>query len=276
MNKIGFIGYGSMASMLLNGFVSSGRVLPSQLVVSSRSKNQNIIQLEKSLTQVEVADQNEEVAKKSKILFLCVKPFDIPLVLKEVLPYLDHDTHLISIAACVTIENLGKATPCKITRVIPSLTSEVGTGVSLVCHNERVTREEASYIEILLNTVSNVKVIEEENFEAATNLTSSAPGFVAAIFEEFLQSALRHSSLSRDEAHQMIISTLLGTAKLFVEKQMDFSETIHRVATKGGITEEGITLLRQELPAVFDGVFRRTLDKNETVKAVVKEKFMGS
>jgi pyrroline-5-carboxylate reductase len=273
VKKIGFIGYGSMASMLLKGFVSSGIVTPAQLVVSSRSKNDNIIQLEKWLPEVSVTEQNVEAAKASEILFVCVKPFDMPYVLNEIVPHLAEDTHLISIAACVTIENLEKAVSCKITRVIPSLTSEVGSGVTLVYHNQKVTREDASLLEELLNTVSTVKEIDEENFEAATNLTSSAPGFIASIFAEFLESALRHSSLSRDEARQMMISTLMGTAKLFMDKNMGFSETMGRVATKGGITEEGIRVLRQGLPEVFDEVFRKTLDKNEMVKAMVKEKF---
>jgi pyrroline-5-carboxylate reductase len=51
---------------------------------------------------------------------------------------------------------------------------------------------------------------------------------------------------------------------------MEFFELIDRVATKGGITEEGVKVLNRHLPAVFDEVFEKTLAKHETVKEMVK------
>jgi pyrroline-5-carboxylate reductase len=68
----------------------------------------------------------------------------------------------------------------------------------------------------------------------------------------------------------MVISTLYGTAKL-LERNMGFREMIERVATKGGITEEGVKALDVGLPAVFDKAFTDTLAKHETIKWVLRE-----
>jgi pyrroline-5-carboxylate reductase len=70
----------------------------------------------------------------------------------------------------------------------------------------------------------------------------------------------------------MVLSTLCGTAKLIQERNMNFSEMISRVATKGGITEEGVNVLNKDLPAIFNNVFTRTLTKHEQVKKMVCQK----
>lgn len=38
MTRIGFIGFGSMGSMLINGFIESGVLLPDQITVASKTK----------------------------------------------------------------------------------------------------------------------------------------------------------------------------------------------------------------------------------------------
>ena len=64
----------------------------------------------------------------------------------------------------------------------------------------------------------------------------------------------------------MAISTLFGTARLLVEKNMSFEEMVTRVATKGGITEEAVKVLNNHLPTVFDEVFQKTLNKYDIIK----------
>jgi pyrroline-5-carboxylate reductase len=46
-----------------------------------------------------------------------------------------------------------------------------------------------------------------------------------------------------------------------------------RVATKGGITEQGLAVLDQEMPRVFDQVLEATRSKHETVKAALTGQF---
>jgi len=105
----------------------------------------------------------------------------------------------------------------------------------------------------------------------AADLTSCAPGMIAAIFQNFVDGGLKHSNLSPESAYEMVISTLFGTAKLLREKNMKFSEMISRVATKGGITEEGVKVINDGLPAIFNDVFNKTLTKHEHLKKMVSQ-----
>ena len=87
------------------------------------------------------------------------------------------------------MENVERMFKGKITKVIPSITSEVFEGVSLVCHNSAVNDDEADYINNLFSSIGNVKIIDEADFDVGTDITSSAPAFMARIFMEFARTA---------------------------------------------------------------------------------------
>lgn len=182
-------------------------------------------------------------------------------------------THLVSIAASLTIANLETIYRGPITKVIPSLTALVQEGIVLACHNCKVSQLQSGFVENLLSAIGTLKIIEEENFEAGADLTSCAPGMIAAIFQQFVAAGVKHSTLSSEEAEQMVLKTLFGTAKLLVEHNLGFDQTITRVATKGGITEEGVSVLRNLLPATFDQVFSHTLSKHQVLKKKIAEQF---
>lgn len=265
MKKCGFIGYGSMGSMLVNGFLASGTVTPDQIGISNRTMTK-IESLRLQWADITITSDNRNVARESDLLFVCVKPLDFSTVLHEIRSNLTELTHLVSIAACVTISDIESQFSGPITKVIPSLTSEVKEGISLICHNSKVSDDRKKILENLLGTVSKVVQVKETDFEAAADLTSCAPGMIAAIFDNFVHAGIRHSDIPPEVAHQMVVSTLFGTAKLLTERGIDFSEMIRRVATKGGITEEGVKVLNHHLPGVFDEVFSKTMSKHDLVK----------
>jgi pyrroline-5-carboxylate reductase len=270
MEKTGFIGYGSMGSMLAVGFLSTGVLAPEEIVVSNRTPAK-VENLAKIWSGISVTDDNRKAAKESALLFVCVKPLDVLAVLDEIKGYLSDSAHLVSTAACVTINDIESRFPGQVTKVIPSVTAEVREGISLVCHNPKVTKEGMARLEKLLGAISKVLHISENEFEVAADFTSCAPGMIAAIFDSFVKAGLKHSGLSPDVAQKMITSTLLGTAKLLAEKEIGFQELIGRVATKGGITEEGVKVLNKHLPAAFDEVFQKTLSKHQLVKEMIKD-----
>jgi pyrroline-5-carboxylate reductase len=274
MFELGVIGYGSMGSMLLNGFLKAGVLSEEQVIVSTRTRSK-LNDVKNRLPGITIADSNVAVAQQSKVVLLAVKPRDTKPVIDEILGSLPKDTHLVFISAGVTINDVEGLFHGKISKLIPSMTMETGEGVALACHNDRVEEADAKNIEKWFGTISTVKRIEESNFEVAGDLTSCAPGLLSAIAQEFMRAGLRHGSLTKEEAEKMVIASFYGTAKLIAEKGMDFDEVISRVATPGGITEEGVKVLRSDLPATFDRVFDRTMRKQETVKKAIKEQFEG-
>lgn len=271
MIKVGFIGYGSMGSMLINQLILSKALAPDEIIVFNRTEAKLKILREK-YQEITVASNVQEVAMIAKYIFICTKPLDIIKVLDEIADVVKPETHIISIAGAINADYIHKQTGVKVSKLIPTVISEVRAGVSLLYHNGNVPQEDAKYIEELLNAISEVKVIKTDNFHLVTEITSCGPGLIAGIFNAFLDSAVKYTDcFSKDEIEDMLIKTLYGTAKLFVEKGMNFEETIARVATKGGITEEGIIVLMDKLPNCFDEMFERTLNKRKALIARIDE-----
>lgn len=264
MKTVGMIGCGRMGQVLVEGFVSAGALAARQLLLAPRSRTRTA-ELAAWHPGLHVADDNREVAERSDCLFLCVRPEDVGPVLEEIAPYLRPGAHVVSVAAGVTLDKLSRATRRKVTRAIPSVTVTTRTAVSLVCHNSLLTADDAEFVRSILGPVSEVMMISEENFPVATNLTSSAPAFVAAACQEIVKAAARNSGLTMDEAEQMVLTTLFGVAKLLHQRGHAYDDVIDQVATRGGITEEGIRVLRGDLPALLDKVFSVTASKTERV-----------
>ena len=271
MIKVGFIGYGSMGSMLIEAFINSKNINPDEIIVSTKTKSK-LDSLKTRYSDISIANSNSEVAQKAKYVFICVKPLEVKDILREIKDSISYDSNIISIAGPVKIAYIEQITGAKVTKLTPSLTSEVMEGISLVCHSNIVTKEESDYIETLLNGISKVKIIKEEDFELAAELTSCMPGFISSIIEEMVESALRHtSSLGKADIEEMVIRTMFGTSKVLIEKNMGLSEMLNRVATKGGITEEGVKVFGQSLPNVFDEMFEATLSKRKLINKKIEQ-----
>ena len=272
MKKIGFIGYGSMGNMIINGLLSKKALNENQIIISNRTKSK-LDSLKKEYPQIEITDDNQYLSSKCDKIFLFVGINAVKEVIEDIKVNNSEIPYIIYISAALTIENVENIFKGKITRVIPSLTSEVAEGVSLIHHNEEVTKNEAEFVNQIFNSISTVKIIEEYDFEVGSDLTSCAPAFIAKIFIEFAKKGAEKSNINQKEAEDMVIKTLYGTAKLLHDENMDFEELISRVATKGGITEEGIKVLDKELSSLFDKLFKTTQIKYETIKEGLNEQY---
>ncbi|KNY26421.1 NAD(P)-binding domain-containing protein [Pseudobacteroides cellulosolvens] len=272
MQKIGLIGYGSMGSMLIDAFLSSQILKQEEIIISTRTQTKLEL-LKQRFPKIQTVKDNRLLAKECKILFVCVEPMEVKRILDEIRKEVSRELHLVSIAACVTIEYLESVFNGKVTKVIPSVTSEVGFGVSLICHNSKVGSEDALVVESLFNAIGSIKVIKEKHFEIAADLTSCAPGLISAIFLEYIKASLPYSDFSPSDTEDMLVSTFYGTAKLMQERNLGFNEIIKRVATSGGITERGVEVLRKGLPSLFDSLFKNTLEKHGEIKGVLKTQF---
>ena len=271
MKKIGFIGYGSMGKVILEGFLLSGVIKPYEVIISSRTISK-LDHLKNEYPDIEIADNNIDISKKSNLIFLMVGTSDIKDVIEEIKEFTSENTHLVYISAGLTMDNVSGIFNGKITKVMPSLTSKVHEGVTLICHNSDVTEAEGEYLNSLFNSIGTAKVINEQDFDVGADITSCSPAFIAKIFMEFAKTASMNSGFSIEETEEMVIKTLYGTSKLLSEG-MGFQNLIALVATKGGITEEGVKVLDDDIPSTFNKLFSTTIKKHNTIKSELKEHY---
>lgn len=262
--RIGVIGTGSMGSMLIRSFLRGGAAVPSQIAAANRTPAARIAIATE--TGVHEAEHNRALVRDAATILLCVRHPDVAEVLQETETELTDEKLLISVASDVSVRDLEALTSARIVRVIPSVTSEQLKGVSLIVFSGRTTQADREEVLSLFGAVSTPVVITEQEMEAYTTLTSCAPAFFAAMVREFAASTTRMTGIPADTAEQLARETFIGTAALLEVPNTTCQDLIARVATPGGITEEGVCVLAHEFPPVCDDIFTATARKHATFR----------
>jgi pyrroline-5-carboxylate reductase len=259
--KIGIIGYGSMGKMIFSKFMESKIIPESGMFISNRTY-EKIAGLKTDYPRLNIGKNNMDTAENADILFICVKPSEIKTVLSDISERIKNNCHIVSLNGSVLFSQLEQiCTGRKISKVIPSVTAEVNQSVTLICHNAHVSDDDKNVLETLLECFGTVIEIPETEIGMGSELTSCMPGFIGAIFKVITDEAEKHTSIDKKDVINMVIKTVYGTGKLLLEKDMSFEELIDRVATKGGITEEGTKIIETEMPKMVNELFKKTLEK---------------
>lgn len=272
MKKIGFIGYGHMAQSMNSVFIKKNVFQKEQIIISETPEISEKLKANKFLNGIKIISDNKITAKNSDILFLCVKPLMAPGILSVIKNSLSEKQHLVSIAACLKIEEIERFFKGKITRTLPTITSETGYGITFFTHNDKISPKEKQELEKILSALGYLQEIKEEDYKFAVNLTSSAPGIIAGIFDIYTTSAIKNSGINHIKACEMIIKTIMGTMKAVTDNNFSFAQLAEKVATKGGITESVLNVLKEKLPNTFDMAIEASIRKNNDIEHLIREK----
>ncbi len=266
MTVFGFIGTGHLGSMLVHKFIETGAVHPEDIMAANRTP-EKAAGLEQS-TGIRLAG-NRIVAELSDVIFICVRPLDVRDVLSDLRETLTAEKLVVSVAGDVTLAMMQPLCQARLARAFPSMASKKGHGVTLLAYAANASREDRQLISSLFEFIGLAEEVAEKDFAVLADLTSCAPGYFAAIMREFSLAAERRG-IPAKLAERLVGKTLLGTALLLQEES--FSGLIESVATRGGITEAGVLVIREQAPAMFDRLFSATEDKHRLVKSRVEER----
>lgn len=272
MGKIGFIGFGAMGSIIVKALLDVKAIPENKVILTTRTP-EKLKDFTARHPKVEVVGNITELAKKSERVFICTGTKEMKSVVTEMAQYLPEDAHVVYIAGTIEMKCMESIYKGKISHLMPTQIAEVGEGVTMVCHNSKVLPGDREFIASTFGKIGKVKEIPESWFSLAANLASCAPGFYAAILRNFGEVAKKYGDLPPEEINEIIIATIYGTAKLLLKYGVGFGDLIRRVATKGGITEEGVKVLDRALPDIWDEVLSVTLKKREIIKAQMREQY---
>ena len=264
--NIGIIGYGSMGKMLLDRFIDS---VSDNLYVANRTQ-EKLIDISNPVT---VCRSNAELASCADIIFLCVRPVDLKTILDEIRPVLKNNSLIVSLNGSVTFNQLGKIVRHKMAKAIPSVMAEIGKSQTLVCFNDLVQTDDQKMLKQLLACIGDVIELPEEEMGMGSELVSCMPGFIASIFNVICQEAEKHTAIPEHQIIRMVLNTMSATGELMLEKKLSFGDVVSRVATKGGITEEGTRVIYDRFPETVNQLFEKTLEKRRLIVKRAEELF---
>ncbi|VDL41767.1 unnamed protein product [Hymenolepis diminuta] len=260
---IGFLGSGMMAQGICKGLLRSGNFhfLASRLFLSSIKKYE-----------VAYVNDNVVMATKSDIIFVCVKPNLVPIVLRECSAVLG-DKLVISIAAGVTIDNLEGSLPvgARVIRVMPNMPCLVQQGAAIFARGHNATDNDVEVARTLLTKIMPVvEEIPEYQMNTGTALSGCGPAYVCMVIESLADGAVR-MGMTRDMAHRLAVQTVLGTAMLIRDNNLHPAVLRDQICSPGGSTIAGTFALEKAgVRAAFNECVEAAKIRNDELSALKK------
>jgi competence protein ComER len=260
--KVGFIGTGSMGTILIEALIQSEALRPEDIIASNRTPIK-VERLAERFTGLSIACSNTEVVQQSQVIFLCIKPAEFSNVIAEIKLHVLPSQIILSITSPIMLAYLEEQLCCKIAKIIPSITNYMMSGATLCIYGERMLTENKQLIEQMLTHISEPIRVTENFTRITSDISSCGPAFFAFILQKFVRAAVEETGISYADANRLACEMLLGTGKLLTAGGFTPGELQKRVAVPGGITAEGLRLLDQKLEGVFNQLIRITHAKFE-------------
>ena len=237
---IGFIGGGNMAEAIIKGiFVKhGGDIIVSEPVDKRRAY------LEETY-HIKTTPDNKEVVRNCNIIILAVKPQNMDDVTAQIADVISEDKIIVSIAAGITLSYLSsRLNTAKIIRVMPNTPALVQEGMSVMSMCECMHDKEIGLIKDIFMSVGILISLPEKYMDAVTALSGSGPAFIAYFIEAMIEGGIK-TGLSKDNATELAVQTLLGTAKL-LDTGISPSKLREMVTSPKGTTAAGLKVFEEK------------------------------
>lgn len=236
---LGFIGCGNMGQAMLGNIIKSKTFSPENIIVS-RSNEENLKVLREKYN-VKITTDNKEVAEKSDILILAVKPNIYPNIIEEIKGTIRKETLIISIAAGRSIKNIEElfGEEIRLIRIMPNTPVLVGEGITAICPNRKASKEDIEETMAILKSFGEVEQIDEKLMDAFIAVAGSSPAYVFMFIEAMADAAVKEG-LPRKSAYKMAAQAVLGSAKMVLETEKHPGELKDMVCSPGGTTIEAV------------------------------------
>jgi len=239
--RLGFIGGGKLAGSVIRGLVRAKFCAPESILVSEPNEATRRV-LEHELG-VSGTGENAEVAEKSEIIFIGVKPSVVAPVLTQLAPMLERKL-VVSLAAGVRITSLEKTAAAHFMRAMTNTPSAICRAATAIARGSRTTNSEVSAVREIFGAIGAVVEIAEEQIDAVTALAGSGPAFVYSVIEALAQGGEK-MGLPSEAALSLATQTVLGAAQLASETKLPPEDLRKMVVTPGGTTAAGLAALER-------------------------------
>ena len=237
--RLGIIGVGGMGEAILRGI--AGDLLGSNRVWVSDIVEEKVDSLCEEL-RVNKAESISELVENVDCVLYAAKPGNVPTILPEITPNFQSSTQwLLSIAAGVptTAFETYFSSPTSVVRVMPNLAVTAKAAISVIAKGSAASDEHVSLAETVFNALGSSMVREEKLLDAVTALSGSGPAFVF-LFIEALADAGVHIGLTREDASQLAVQTVLGAGKVLEKTDEHPAILKNLVTTPAGTTAAGL------------------------------------
>jgi pyrroline-5-carboxylate reductase len=264
MVRLAVLGAGKIGESLVAGLLSSGW---SDVIATAR-RQERADELRERYP-VETTLSNAQAVAGARVVVVAVKPQDLDALLGEIGPLLSPDHLVLSVAAAIPTRAIEKhlAEPVPVVRAMPNAPSTVHEGMAGICAGTNATEEHLALAEDVLSHVGRVVRLPESAMDAVTAVSGSGPAYFALLAEAMIEAGIL-LGLSREVSTQLVVQTMLGTAKLLRDEKMHPVDLREAVTSPGGTTIRAIRVLEQEgVRAAFLNAIQAAMERSKELAA---------
>lgn len=242
--KIAFLGGGKMGEALVSGLIRAGGRREDEIMVTCR-RGKRVNELADRYG-IEVTLSNPEAVAWADAIVLMVKPQDMDTLLEQIKDHVKPGQLVISFAAGIRTSFVEAVLPdsTPVVRVMSNVPVVVDEAMSVVSSGRYATDEHLAAAEQLLQNVGRVLTLPEKNLDAITATSGSGPAYFFLLAEAMIDACIL-LGLSRDVATELIVQTMLGSAKMLRDTNKHPVVLREMVTSPGGTTIAAIRELEQ-------------------------------
>lgn len=264
--RLALIGAGVMGETLLSGLVRSGRDPGSIVATDRRPERRAELEQRYGIT---VLGDNREAVGGADTVVVVVKPQDIDGLLDDIADAVRPGALLVSLCAGVSTARIEEHLPesVAVVRVMPNTPARVDEGMAAISPGTRADDQHLARVTELLTATGRVVPVPESYQDAVTAISGSGPAYLFFVVEAMIEAGV-HLGLPRVTATELVVQTMLGSAKLLRESGEHPTVLREQVTSPGGTTAAAIRQLEDhKVRAAFIGAMEAARDRSRELGA---------
>lgn len=262
--RVGIVGAGVMAEAMVAGLLADRAVEAGQLVASHPRRERR-----QALTErhgIRAVGANRDALTEAEIVVIAVKPQMLGAVMRELRGALRAEQVVLSIVAGATLHTLTEGfAHAAVVRAMPNTPAQIRRGITVWAASVACTARHRDLARGVLRALGDEREVGDEEFVAmATALSGTGPTYLFAVMEALIDAGV-HLGFPRDLAHDLVVSTLLGSSEYAQRSELHPAQLRNAVTSPGGTSAAAIYELekgriRTVLSDAVWAAYRRTLE----------------
>jgi pyrroline-5-carboxylate reductase len=232
--KIHIIGGGNLGASIAIGI---SKFSSNHKITVTRRNTAKIKHLEE--LGITLSSDNSHNIHEADIVILTIKPYQVNLVLAEILPAITNKI-VASAVSGLSIESLQNkiGDTNQAIRIMPNIAAQFGESATCISFEEKNALQGQKLVS-LFQDLGTAPIIDEKLMDAATVLAASGTAFALRYIRASMQAGIE---IGFDSQTALAISaqTVKGAAEMLMEEQVHPEQLIDRVTTPQGCTIAGL------------------------------------
>jgi pyrroline-5-carboxylate reductase len=243
-SRIAIIGGGNLGAAIAEGLIKSQFVAPERITVTRRNVEALHHLKEKG---VHVTSDNAEAIKKSDVVIVALKPYNVKEVLEGLKLNFNSQQHIvISVVTGIFLNDLSAIVDngVPIFRAMPNTAIAIQESVTCLCH-KGANDVQVKYVSELFDQLGITISIDEKLMDAATVLGACGIAFALRFIRASTQGGIEIGFDART-ANLIAAQTVKGAAELLLKLNRHPEQEIDKVTTPKGCTIVGLNEMEHQ------------------------------